>query len=63
MHRRQLITGVPAIWIAAQAIPANAKDVHSIDDMVEALKSKLEDCHGGTWVCKRDSGLLMVQKI
>lgn len=49
MHRRHLITGIPAIWLAA-ATPAHAlARKPSIEDMVAELTKALEDLHGGEW--------------
>lgn len=54
MHRRHLITGIPAIWLAASA-PAHAiVRKPDVDEMVSQLVKALEELHGGEWVATQD---------
>lgn len=53
--RRQVLQGLPAIWIAPSA-PVNAAPKQpSIDDMVADLTAKLTEMHGGEWKSTIDS--------
>lgn len=61
MYRRQLLTGVPAVW-AMTAVSAEARQ-KSVDDMVAELARKLAELHGGVWSCKYDHELFMMRKI
>jgi hypothetical protein len=53
--RRQVLQGLPAVWLTT-ASPLNASARKpSFDDMVAELSARLEEAHGGTWKSTIDS--------
>lgn len=61
VQRRQLILGVPAIWLGTNAVASSQQ--RSVDELLEELAARLAQKHGGTWVCKHDDDLLLMRKL
>lgn len=63
MHRRHLITAVPALCLVA-ASPAQAVIRRpSVDELVAQLVEALQLESGAQWVFKYDHELLMMQRV
>jgi hypothetical protein len=60
--RRQILHGLPAIWLASTA-PVNASPRKSnVDEMVADLTAKLAEMHGGEWSCRQTPNFYLFQR-
>jgi hypothetical protein len=56
VHRRHLVTGIPAILLAATTPTHAVTRKPNIDEMAAELAHALEEQHGGVWKSTVDSG-------
>lgn len=60
--RRQLLHGLPAIWLTSSA-PVNASPQKpDIELMVADLTAKLAEMQGGQWTCRQTPNFVLFQK-